>query len=85
MQMLMEPFAPWRRDLHRQLTRSTPAGFFPPPDAIDAAMHDGVLTVKMRKPGKSRPHRIDVRAEERQAEQVKGPESGPSEKQGAPA
>jgi len=159
MQMLMEPFAPWRRDLYRQLTRSTPAGFFPAadvlvsdedvtvhldlpglraddveieldgdvlairgerrfpygedkaggatwrrierpfgaferslriprglsPDAIDAAMHDGVLTVKMRKPEKARPHRVDVRAEERQAEQVKSPESGRSEKQGAAA
>lgn len=48
-------------------------------------MHDGRLTVKMRKPEKAGPHRIDVRAEGRGADQAKGPESGPSEKQGAAA
>lgn len=141
MQMLMEPFAPWQRDVFRHLARSAPSGFFPPadvlvsdtdvtvhldlpgmraeeieieldndvvsirgerrfpyaddessattwrrierpfgaferslrvprgldPDAIEAAMHDGVLTVRMRKPEPVRPHRIEVRGEQRGA------------------
>jgi HSP20 family protein len=34
------------------------------PDAVEAALHDGVLNVRMPKPQPLRPHRIEVRAGE---------------------
>ncbi|HZV73292.1 MAG TPA: Hsp20/alpha crystallin family protein [Conexibacter sp.] len=33
-------------------------------DAIEASLHDGVLTLRMRKPQPREPHRIEVKAEE---------------------
>jgi HSP20 family protein len=42
------------------------------PDAIQASLKDGVLTLRIPKPEQLKPHRINVQAEGDQAQQVQG-------------
>jgi HSP20 family protein len=85
-----EPSRTWRR-IERSFGRfergiRVPRGL--DPDAVEAALHDGVLNVRMPKPQPLRPHRIEVRGgEEATGESSGGQQQGApaSQQQGAPA
>jgi HSP20 family protein len=42
------------------------------PDAIEASLKEGVLTLRIPKPEQLKPHRIEVRAQETQPQQIEG-------------
>jgi hypothetical protein len=67
MATILQPLAPWMRDLSRFMnTPGAASAFLPPADVLvtedgEASVSDGVLMMRLPEPARTQPRRIQIR------------------------